>query len=438
MAWTIGVGCGSSRDLGPDAAGAHDALQHDAFAPGDAEPPDGGPYAPVHVKVYDHDHPGFPNANARVVFEGPDHNAQTVMTDASGIAIAMTPPDSIVTVLQDSIRVSSVIFSSFQSVQPGDSLTAGPRKPEFDVVGSIAINLPQDPNAKYYTVTASCPFVGAVPDVAVPNHLKFYLEAPCEHPNSATLVGKIYDTNNVQYAESLLGGVDLVAAVGGTLTMPPYTLVQQAVTANLTNIPTTTEATEWFATYHTDNNLASLEDDGANAVATGSFNMSTLAYPVGDQTVFTVLMLEADLHGPFREYHEYQSGHALNFAFDGGNPIAAVEGTSVSTHAISWTQSPTGRLPMTVVVEAQWQAVRGVIYAPYANTSISLMDLPAQLLPDVAPNLVSVQYFDAPGSSYAAVVARLDQSPILAAPFVTLPMTDTYWTSTFPVDYLMP
>lgn len=393
--------------------------------------------AAIRVTVFDETMPGTPARGARVIFEAPDRSIQTVFTDAGGIAEAVSPPGTTATAIQDLSPNPGKVFTSFRALAPGMAVVAGPSSSPRRYVGSVSVAMDQLPNGMYYEVRAPC--ADLIHGSADP--MSVFVFSPCTGAGSATLVGRVRDANHQLLGVSVLDGVDLPTAIGGQpLPMPPYTRTAVPLKADIDNVPATVDSTVWQVFYkqHSDDvhdrvdAAQYLEAESGSASSSGTLAISAEGYPVGNETLFAVVMHPAGYEGAFSNYLSVVAGEATHMSFDAGAVIRAIDAAgAVTPSEVTWTESGAGTAPALVDVAVSWGDVHGTIYAPYAGASLSLGDLPGELISTDSPTLVSLATYGGDERTYAELVVSMREyaSYWSSAWASAVPAVDSFWTS---------
>jgi hypothetical protein len=417
------IACGKASN-GPDATGDSMPAEPDADEP------------LIRVTVYDENEPGHFASNARVSFVSADQPVQTKFTGSDGVAEAVAPAGTIVTVSQKMRDVpNETVFATFIGLNPGDSVVAGPSIVRPQEAGDFVVRLPEVPDGAFYTLESSCP----TRRIGSANVITVTLLTPCLALHDADVLGRVQDVANETIGVTRLEHVDLAASVGTELVMPPYALEAQPVTASLTNIPRETIGPLLGVFYYYDTPYLNIvEANFAVSSDTGTVGLATTAYAIGDATRFSLNLTLRDQGSTFSNYRHHQVGTAADFVFDAGNMMRGVVAASSDISSITWTEAATGNQPTLVAAALRWEGTRGVILSPHQGTSISLLDLPSDLRPTQVPTLVELQFMSADGETYNETVARLVQNSDFAHPIITLPSTvgSGYWRSSFPADVL--
>jgi hypothetical protein len=417
---------GSASDASVGDADRLDSMSADASG-------DAALFTPIQVTVYDENNPGHLAAGVRVVFVAPDLTAQTVWTDTNGVAHASSPPGTSITAVQTVTVTSTVAFSTVMGLQPGDSVAVGPRSPTLQPGPIVVIHIPTAPNGMFYSFYSSCPYQGTPGSDDTPTKVTPTFLTPCSSLSAATLVARVRDADLNEIGVSVLDNVDLNAASGGSLTMPDWGATQNAIAANLSNVPATADDTSWFTYYYRGGEFEQVLDQAsASSGSTGTFDLSGSIYPFGDETTFVLSINHDHLAGHgFSEYHAHVDALASSFGLDATNMITSVADAETTTGGISWTESTSGQHASIVTASVSWGSVVGVITMPYAGTSLSFSPLPMDLQPTVAPKIVDLQLISmANASSYTDSLAQMDE---LSSPHENWMSASTnYWRAFFP------
>jgi hypothetical protein len=388
-------------------------------------------FAPMQVTVYDENNPGQLAAGVRVVFVAPDLSEQTTWTGTNGVAQASSPPGTSVTAVQSVSPNSTVAFSMVVGLQPGDAVTVGPRSPRLQPGPIVTIDIPTAPNGQYYSFYSSCPYQGTPDTDATANMFTATFLMPCPSLSSATLVARARDANLNEIGVSMLTDVDLDAANGGAITMPSWGATQNTITAHLMNVSASADSTSWFTYYYRNSTFSQVLDEASeSSSSTGTIDLSSSIYPFGDETTFVLSIGHDHLAGHgFSEFHAHVDGLATSFAVDASSMIASVADAQATTEGITWTESSSGEHASLVTASVAWGSNVGVIAAPYGAPSLSFSQLPVDLLPDVAPELVDLQLISMNGT-YTDLLSQLNE---LSSPHENWMSANTnYWRAFFP------
>ncbi|HVV81813.1 MAG TPA: hypothetical protein VHE35_01995 [Kofleriaceae bacterium] len=392
------------------------------------------------MKVYSEIHPGESGAGARVVFAPPGQPAVETLADADGLVEAMIPEGTDVTVAQRAILIPSgewgTIFTTFVDLGPGASVVAGPRQLRPQIVSNFAVALPAYPGGRFYTLTASCELGG----VADQNVLTVSVYGPCATATAATLVGRVKSEQGALLGVTVLEGVDLLAANGTTVTMPPFDVAPVTITATLTNVADITDAVTTFVTYRLGDVFWLLDQAAASTRHGGLVQLAFPAYPVGDQTSFDVTLVH--LGTTFADYHHGESGRPTDFTLDASSSIEGILGAVVGADHISWTTTAWGTAPDLVDAKLWSGDVRGVLVAPGDGSSISLDAIPPDLRRPWSADDVELQFYEVDGLGYRDIVPLLEEPmdsgvwprPPFTWRLLSLPRSLSYWRTSYPLD----
>lgn len=175
--------------------------------------------------------PGF-----EVQFIAPDQSVQTTVTDANGLAEAVSPPNTRVVVFQDrAVRI-------FDAANPGDHIRTGLHTAPFEqVLGYVYFDMSPRPGWQmshdlpvYYGLHLSCTHDYTM-DWSASRSVRV---EDCAHATNATAVGWIEDeTGKLLTGASVLHGIDLTANIDETIRMPAYSPKLATASGQFINTP---------------------------------------------------------------------------------------------------------------------------------------------------------------------------------------------------------
>jgi hypothetical protein len=333
-----------------------------------------------------------PFAGTEVQFIAPDQSVQTVVTDADGVAEAVSPPNTRVVVFQDGERTGSPLVRVFEAAGPGDHIIAGRRAPmAFAELGTVRFSMPprigwnHPQGIVYYALHISCS-----PDNGV------WLEpardmrvVDCAHATNATAVGWVEDGSGVLLTgPSVLRNLDLTAHVGETIRMPAYEPKLATATGQFVNTPPGTRLLWQTESYYGDD--PTLFAYGSTFDAQPDVVNTRPSLGVGDRTLSSVQFFSSFYTNV---YHlRADAGFAASYVLDADASHRMQHVTfadfSAYSQTVTWHPASDG-LPASMVYvyltifTPDGRLYRIELYTPGDATSVTLPALP----PSVTPQL---------------------------------------------------
>ena len=339
----------------------------------------------------------IPLAGVEVQFIAPDQSVQTTVTDANGLAEAVSPPNTRVVVFQPAaVRI-------FDAANPGDHITTGLHTAPFDeMLGYIFFQMSPRPGWQmsndagiHYGLHVSCTHDFPMDWSAS----RSVLVEDCAHATNATAVGWIEDRDgNLLTGASVLRGLDLTANVGETIRMPAYSPKLATASGQFINTPPDTRLLWQTESYYGNDPTAFAY--GSTFEPQRDVVNTRPSLGIGDRTVSSLSLTSSASFSTVSNI-QIEAGFAASYFVDASASRRmhhiGLEPFNAYTQSIVWRPASDGQPPTMVYMRlhvfdfAASRQYQIELYTPGDTYSVTLPALPPAFTPQLNTSNVHIR-----------------------------------------------